>query len=271
MSTQGLPDDLLGRAAMLAQDLASWAIVRTSKSRVSMTTTKSNPADFVTDIDTSVERWVRETIARHFPHHAFVGEEFGCTEPEQLTWYCDPVDGTTNFAAGVPWHSFSLALADADGGLVGVVGDPRTQDVYLGIRGRGAWLNGTPLHISPRSPNLAGSLVVTEWLGCLPWPGQFEVMAELGRQYCTVRIMGSTTLSVAGLAAGRGNGAIIGRFGAVDLMAATLICHEAGLSVRDQHNQDTLFPTEGGIVVAHPGLVEQLYRVWQLCAVHAAS
>lgn len=259
---QDTQDALLTKATDLALALANWAVVRTRASKVSMTTTKSSAADYVTDIDLAVERWVRNTILGQFPDHGFVGEEFGATGSAPLVWYCDPIDGTTNFSTGLPWHSFSLALVDETGPLVGVVSDPRTGEVFHAVRGRGAYLNGVPLHVNPRT-GLAGAVVLTEWLACQPWPGMMGMLEKLGQEYVTTRIMGSSTLSITGLAAGRGQGCVIGRFGAVDLLASVLICDEAGLAVRDENNQRNLFPKSGGVLVAIPGMVDELHALWQ--------
>lgn len=265
LSQNETEDALVGKALDLALALANWAVVRTRSSRVSMTTTKSSPADYLTDIDLSVERWVRQTILNTFPDHGFVGEEFGRSAQARLTWYCDPIDGTTNFSTGLPWHSFSLALVDDHGPLVGVVSDPRTGEVFHAIRGRGAYLNGVPLHVNHRGA-LQGAVVMTEWLACAPWPGMFATLEKLGQSFVTTRIMGSSTLSTVGCAAGRGQACLIGQFGAVDLLAAVLICHEAGLAVRDENNQETLFPEHGGVLVANPGLVDVLFEMWRPAA-----
>lgn len=253
---------LLTKALDVALTLANWAIVRTRMSHVSMTATKSSPADYVTDIDLSVERWVKSTIQANFPDHGFVGEEFGSSIGARYVWYCDPIDGTTNFSTGLPWHSFSLALCDQDGPLLGVVSDPHSQDVFHAVRGAGAFLNGSRLQVSARSV-LSGSVVLTEWLACAPWPGMFETLEKLGQEFVTTRIMGSSTLSVTGLAAGRGHACIIGKFGPEDLLAGVLICREAGLAVRDERNKETLWPASGGVLVANPGLVEQLHGIWR--------
>lgn len=127
--------DVLTRAHELAQSLATWAMIRSTSSNVSMFATKKNAADFVTDIDLGIELWVRRTIAEEFPTHAFVGEEFEDSAGVEYTWYCDPIDGTTNYAHGISWFSFSLAMCDEDGPVVGVVADPRTKEVFSAIRG----------------------------------------------------------------------------------------------------------------------------------------
>jgi myo-inositol-1(or 4)-monophosphatase len=90
-----------------------------------------------------------------------------------------------------------------------------------------------------------------------------ELLTALGDRYCTMRIMGSGTLSVVGVAAGRGVGAVIGQFGAVDHVAAALIVHEAGGVVLDEAGRACLFPSEGGILVAAPEAADALSELWR--------
>lgn len=258
----GDTDAVTARATELALNLASWAVVRTRQSKASMISTKSNAADYVTDIDLSVEQWVRSSVLSAFPTHGFIGEEFGHTDPAPYTWYCDPIDGTTNFSTGLPWHSFSLAMCGPDGPVVGVVADPATGEVFHAVRGCGAFLNGKPIRVSRKS-GLDGSVVLTEWLACTPWDGMFQTLEELGSRYVTCRIMGSSTLSVTGLAAGRGQATIIGLFGPIDLLAAVLICKEAGLDLRDDQGEATMFPKSGGLLVANPGIADEVFSIWR--------
>lgn len=257
--------DLVTRAADLAENLACWALMRMRASRISMTQTKQHEADVVTDIDLSIEMWVREAIERAFPDHAFIGEEFGRTPGAEYTWYCDPIDGTTNFATGIGWHSFSLALADEDGPLIGVLADPRSGEVLRAVRGAGTFLADRRLRVEHRGA-LAGTVLMTELLGAEPWPGMASMIDRMGRERVTTRIMGSSALSVAGLAAGRGQSAIIASFGAVDLLASVLIAREAGLEVLDEQGRPDLFPRHGGVLVANPGLAARMHAIWRECA-----
>lgn len=260
----GRKRDVLTRAHELAQSLATWAMIRSTSSNVSMFATKKNAADFVTDIDLGIELWVRRTIAEEFPTHAFVGEEFEDSAGVEYTWYCDPIDGTTNYAHGISWFSFSLAMCDEDGPVVGVVADPRTKEIFSAIRGRGAMHRGGPISVEHRS-TLPGSVVLTELLGATFFEGQAEFIRSLGEIDVTSRIMGSGTLSLVGPAVGRGHGALVGRFGAVDHLASMLIAHEAGLRVLDWDGQDTMFPSDPstGIMVAHPAIATELHGMWR--------
>ncbi len=124
-----------------------------------------------------------------------------------------------------------------------------------------------PLRIPTRDVGtadpLAGRVVCTELAGHLPWPGMVELLAALGERFCTLRIMGSGTMSLAGVAAGRGSGAVIGKFGPVDHLAAALIVHEAGGVVLDAAGSPDLFPSSGGILAAAPEAVDALYALWR--------
>ena len=261
--------DLLEHAAQIAGEQAAWAADHIRHAKVKGIQEKAHPADVVTEVDRVVEQHVRQACLRQLPGSAFVGEEFGATDPQQLTWYCDPVDGTTNFATGLGWHSFSLALADEDGAVVAAVAHPRSRDIFTAVRGQGARLKGKKLSVPLRS-ELAGSVLLTEWLANAPWQGQMDVMRALGEAYVTVRIMGSGTLSMTSLAAGRGQAGIIGKFGPVDHAAALLICHEAGLAVRDASNRETLWPVAAGeregFLIANPGLADQIFKLWDAAA-----
>lgn len=256
--------DIIAEAERLAENIAAWAVMRMRTSRISMTRTKQHQADIVTDIDLSIEMWVRDAVERAFPEHGFIGEEFGSREGSEYTWYCDPIDGTTNFAHGIGWSSFSLALVDEDGPVVAVLADPRSDEVFRAVRGQGAHLHDRTLGVERRS-SLAGTVLMTELLGADPWPGMGEMMTLMGRERVTTRVMGSSALSVASVAAGRGHSAIIGEFGAVDLLAAVLIAHEAGLDVLDEEGRPTLFPASGGLLVANPGFSARLHGIWRDC------
>ena len=250
-----------------ARELGRWAIDVTRSMEPGTIETKKGPADLVTEVDTGIERHVRDVVGRRFPHFRFVGEELGGDAADGLPcWYLDPVDGTTNFANGLPWSSFSLALVVDGVPVVGVVADPWRGEVFEAVAGRGARLNGELLRIpvaTGEGDPLSGRVVSTELAGHLPWPGMLGLLEALGRRDCTMRIMGSGTLTLTGVAAGRGVGSVIGSFGPVDHLAAVLIVTEAGGTVLDTSGEPNLFPAAGGILAAAPHAASALYDLWQ--------
>jgi len=252
----------LDRALEVATELAAWAseAIRRPRDPGAEVREKDGPADIVTATDTAVEAHVREVLADAFPGHGIVGEEYGVTEgaPDAPHWVVDPVDGTTNYAHGIGWCSFSLGLAAPDGTpLLGVVADPWRGETFTAVRGRGAHLNGTPVHAAPHT-TLTGHVFMTEWAAHAHWPGMDTLLAELAARHCTVRVMGSTALSLAQVAAGRATAAAIGSFHAVDGLPALLIAREAGavaLPELPDHNEPLL--------LVAPGAAEEAAELWR--------
>lgn len=263
-------DDIIDAHAM-ALELGAWASGETRAYRVTDVATKAHPADLVTELDRGIERHVRAVVGARFPEHAFVGEEYGGTAaPDRPTWYLDPVDGTTNLANGVPWTSFSLALAIGDRPLLGVVADPWRGIVFDALAGEGARRNGEPLLVGDTAV-LQGGVVSTELAGHEPWLGMHEFSRALTERFCTLRVMGSGTLTLVGPAAGRGSAAVVHRFSPIDHLAAVLIAHEAGAVVLDEQGSRSLFPRTGGVLVAAPRVADEAFSVWAHARGLAAS
>lgn len=238
----------IAAAAELAAELADWAAER-MRAAPRTRATKANPADIVTDADIAIERHVRDRIAARFPGHGVSGEELQDTPaaPGMPAWYVDPVDGTTNYASGLGWCSFSLALADDSGPVLGVVADPFRGETFTARRNGGAYLNGRPLRRGAWQ-SLDGTVVLTEWNGHQPWPGAFTMIGALAQRHCTVRVMGSSALSLATVAAGRAAAVVLGEYHPVDAMAGVLLAREAGAVIIQAR------PRPAGLIAGVPGL-----------------
>ncbi|GAB5469462.1 MAG: histidinol-phosphatase [Rhodospirillales bacterium] len=104
----------------------------------------------VTTVDRAVEQVLRASIARHYPDHGILGEEFGPHNLEaDWVWVLDPIDGTRHFVSGLPTFGVLIALCHRQSPLLGVICQPQIGDVYLGIVGQGSWLNGKALQVDP--------------------------------------------------------------------------------------------------------------------------
>lgn len=261
-----LPDEAtLARAETVAGELAAWATGYLRESRPGSVATKAHAADLVTDVDRAVERRVRETLAAEFPAHLVVGEEEGGRSREDVpTWYVDPVDGTTNYAHGLGWSSFSLALAVGHEPLVGAVGDAWRGEVLLARAGRGATRDGVPLRLPPDPAPLAGQVLLTEWAAHEPFPGQLDLLAALAERHVTARLMGSGTLSTAAVGTGRAAGCVIGDFHPEDHLAAILIGREARAVCLDASGRETAWP-EGAFLLAAPAHAAELREMVLPC------
>ncbi|MHC6219486.1 inositol monophosphatase family protein [Arthrobacter sp. MMS24-S77] len=272
---KALAGDEVLESRKVALELAEWAVGYMRDADRGQVSTKAHPADLVTEVDVAVERYVREVIAARLPGHTVVGEEMGgVAVPGAPCWYLDPVDGTTNYVNQIPWTAFSLALAVDRKPAVAVVADPWRGEIFEGWAGHGAWLNGKPLSLAPAGVStaaLAGTVVATELAGHLPWPGMLELLEELGTRHSIMRIMGSATMTVVGVAAGRGAGAIIGGFSPIDHLAATLVVHEAGGVVLNSAGEMDMFPEQGGVLAARPEYSAELYGLWRQVSADAGN
>jgi fructose-1,6-bisphosphatase/inositol monophosphatase family enzyme len=257
--------------------LADYAITQMSGRRVRAEerSTKAGPADWVTVVDIDVERHVRREVHAAFPGHSIVGEESGRSGNFAVgapIWYVDPVDGTTNFVHGLPWSSFSLALADDEGLALGVVADPHRGEVFSALRGDGARVNREAVTCAVGA-DLVGGLVLSELAGTAGWPGFAEMVGELSRRKCVTRVMGSSALSLASLGAGRASGVILGGFDPIDVGAGVLIARQGGAIVRTGPAASLVLRASGHsgdrlgydvLVAGPPGLIDELVDTVEL-------
>jgi myo-inositol-1(or 4)-monophosphatase/deoxyribonuclease-2 len=251
------------RAEALVHRVANEVIAFTREHPVTSVTTKAHAADLVTDVDRLVEQHVRGRVKAAFPTHGFSGEEYGDAPGDRHRWYLDPVDGTTNLANGVPWSSMSICLTRNGRPLVGAVADPWRGEVLEARSGHGARNRSAQLRLPARA-SLAGGVVGTELDEHRPWPGFAAFLAELAARSCSLRVMGSGTLTLAQVAAGRGAGACVPVFDPIDHGAALLLVHEVGGVVMDLHGRvEHGFPALGApVLVAHPDVADELHAIW---------
>lgn len=112
---------------------------------------KDGLANLVTSSDLAVQDFLTEKLSQLIPGSGFICEEedFRDTSKE-LIWIIDPIDGTANYARGISDCCISVALADSEGPLLGVVYSPAREELYSALRGQGASLNGKSIHVSDR-------------------------------------------------------------------------------------------------------------------------
>jgi histidinol-phosphatase len=120
----------------------------------------------VTEADTGIEAMIRDAIADRFPGDAILGEEQGPQGSGSRVWIVDPIDGTKNFAARIPVWATLVAFAVDGESKVGLASAPLIGERYAGVRGRGATMNGRPIHVSSATA-VAGSLMAIA--GLRPW------------------------------------------------------------------------------------------------------
>jgi myo-inositol-1(or 4)-monophosphatase len=167
--------------------------------------------DLVTDADLASQRTIASYLLQRFPDHAFLGEEEGASKHRPAadappTWICDPLDGTTNYVHDCPLYCVSIGLQVAGELVVGVVFDPRQNEMFAAAKGQGAWLGSRRLQIS-ETTTLETALLATGFPPdlqaqerILDWWRYFSLRSQ------SLRRTGSTALNLAYLAAGRFDG-----------------------------------------------------------------
>lgn len=218
---------------------------------------KKGTIDLVTEVDLECERMCRAVLAERFPDHDVLAEEFGAGDAgggSRYRWVFDPLDGTTNYAHGLPIFCASLALELDGQALVGAVYDPSRNELFTAEQGQGAWLNGARLGVSSTGA-LLDALLVTGF----PYDVHLHT-AELVRTFAAflgqaraVRRLGSAALDLCYVAAGRFDGFWERHLKAWDVAAGALIATEAGGRVTGMDGAP--FQAEAGHLVASNGRV----------------
>jgi myo-inositol-1(or 4)-monophosphatase len=219
---------------------------------------KKGAIDLVTQIDREVEEMFRALIARRFPAHTVLAEEFvSAADRENEAEYCwvfDPVDGTTNYAHGLPIFCSACSLERNGEPIVAAIYDPSRRELFTAERGLGAWLNGVPLHVS-KAGTLIDSLLCTGF----PYSVQNDSGYLLGLfgdfigRARAVRRLGSAAIDLAYVAAGRFDGFWEVKLNAWDISAGALIIDEAGGQVSTLDGRP--FNSRLGEIVASNGRI----------------
>ena len=191
--------------------------------------------NIVTDVDKEVETEVLATLAREFPDMGLLGEESEGVMPDSgYVWIVDPLDGSRNYASGIPFFSVVVGLALDGEVLVGVNYDPMRREMFHAERGKGAYLDDDPIQVSRRasiedgilgmdlSYNNEGALNGLDAIRSL-WPGMQ-----------TARIMGSSALGISYAAAGRTDLYFHHQLEPWDQVAGLLLVEEAGGLITDR-------------------------------------
>jgi len=194
---------------------------------------KKGTIDLVTEVDLECEKMCRALLAERFPHHDILAEELssgpGQPRTSRYRWVFDPLDGTTNYAHGLPVFCASLALEIDGRAEVGAIYDPTRKELFSGERGQGAFVNGTRLRVS-ETRSLLDALLVTGFPydvheKLVPLLAMFGAFLGEAR---AVRRLGSAALDLCYVAAGRFDGFWEQTLKPWDVAAGALIVEEAG-------------------------------------------
>lgn len=186
--------------------------------------------DLVTEVDRACEELLVNGLKGAFPDHEFLAEEnLYIQRGGSHKWIIDPLDGTTNFAHGFPWFAVSMALEVRGEIVLGLVFHPMMKEMFTAIKGRGAWLNGTPLHVSTAHP-LRSSLLATgfPYDSATDPENNFSHFINFQKGSRGIRRAGAAALDLAYVAAGRLDGFWEAKLKPWDVAAGQLLVTEAG-------------------------------------------
>lgn len=209
---------------------AAGAILRTNFDQAKQLRFKEGIHNIVTDSDLAAEQRIVDIIHDVFPDHAILAEESGAQQQASAyRWIVDPLDGTVNFAHGIPIFSISIAVEWHGTVVVGVVYHPLLDELFIARKGGGAYLNGRPLRVSTCA-QLADAFLVTGFpynIASFPEYREWHFPA-LVRRGIPIRRLGSAALDLAYVAAGRFDGFWEVGLQPWDIAAGVLLVAEAG-------------------------------------------
>jgi myo-inositol-1(or 4)-monophosphatase len=219
--------------------------------------------DLVTEVDHQSEAFLLAEIQHRFPGHQMISEEIGLVPGSQADhWYIDPLDGTVNYAHGIPIFTVSIAYACNGVVTLGVVYEPMRDELFKAERGQGSFCNGSRIQVSDET-DFQRSLLVTgfpydAWTtpqNNLEYFGRFATMTQ------GVRRLGSAALDLCYVAAGRFDGYWELSLKPWDVAAGGLIAAEAGAVVTRLDGKQEYLAPPCSVLAAPPGLYSKMFAI----------
>ncbi len=215
-------------------------------------------ANVVTDADLASERLILDYVATEYPDFGILSEE---SEPvagsSPYTWVVDPIDGTRNFAEGIPHFCIVVAIADGDNVVAGVTYDPVRDELFAAQQGMGAFLNGQRIQASDRHSIDEAILGFDLGYDFGQARHLMEMVAGIWPQISGYRLMGSSALSIAYTAAGRIDLYAHHSLSSWDIASGVLLAREAGARVLDRATLGDANLFSPGLIIATPALMDQ--------------
>lgn len=217
--------------------------------------------NLVTEVDHKSEEVIIGIIKEHYPDHQVLSEEVGAIVQESnYKWIIDPIDGTVNYANGIPICAVSIGI-EVNGILeMGAVYNPFINEFYFAQKGFGATLNDKPISVSSKNEVIQSCLVTGFPYTYLDMPnGPLEVFGRLVRKGIPVRRLGSAAIDLCWVAAGRFDGFFEHKLEAWDSAAGVVIIEEAGGKVTNLKG-DAYNPYQPGIVATNGKIHDELIQ-----------
>jgi myo-inositol-1(or 4)-monophosphatase len=226
--------------------------------RPSLGVTMKGAQDYLTVADGAVEELLRRRIDDAFPGDAVLGEEGGGTAADRL-WIVDPIDGTANFARGLPIWCVSIGYVQDGVPEFGAIFAPALEELYLGRRGGGATRNGAPIRASATA-DLAVAMVEIGWNSRRPLRDYLGMLERAMKAGANARRSAGGALGLAYTADGRVDAYAESHINSWDVAAGIVIAREAGCWVSDFFAGEALL-RGNPILAAAPGIAAAMREV----------
>ena len=234
---------------------------RFSKRRFSIT--HKGPIDIVTSADHAAERKIFTLLRRRFQNHGFLMEESGARVSRSgYRWIVDPLDGTVNFAHGLPISCVSIGLEREGRLLMGGVYDPFREELFLAVKGRGTTLNGRPIRVSITC-RLIDAVIATGFPYKQKKGARYDLsfVERFMKRTQGLRRLGATALDMAYVACGRFDGCWEFDVKPWDVAAGALLVEEAGGQITDFHGRPYLLTDTSQTLCSNRHLHRDMLRV----------
>ena len=213
--------------------------------------------DFVTAVDEAVQNFIQKELQVLYPEISFLGEESNekNVNMEGLVWVLDPVDGTTNLIHDYKGSAISLALLNNKEVIAGIIYDPYLDEMYFAEKGKGAYLNEQPIHVSS-AKSMSESLIA---IGTSPYRKEeaadnFKTFEKIYMDCQDLRRTGSAALDLAHIACGRIEGYLEKNLKLWDFAAGAIIVREAGGTVLDYEGNERTMELIGDVVAGNESI-----------------
>lgn len=218
--------------------------------------------NLVTEIDHKSEKAIIDVIKSEFPNHYILSEEVGALVQEsEYKWIIDPIDGTVNYANGIPICCVSIGIEKAGKMEMGAVFNPFINEFFFAERGAGAFMNDKKISVSSKSELIKSCMVTGFPYTYLDEPnGPLQVFEKFIRKGIPVRRLGSAAIDLCWVAAGRFDGFYEHQLSAWDSAAGFIIVEEAGGKVTNLKG-DPYNPYKPGLIATNGLIHDDLVRV----------
>lgn len=219
--------------------------------------------DFLTEADTFVELEIYHAIQQHFPEDAFLGEETGGQMTGDTIWVVDPIDGTANYARGIPHFCVCIALISRGRTQLGAIFNPCTQELYFAQRHKGAYKNDQPIQVAA-TDDFTTATIEMGWSTRTTVQTYLDAQAALLAHGANIRRGASGALALAWVAEGRIDGYLEHHMNPWDSLAGLLLVSEAGGVTRPYLSLPGTLENGGAVLAATPRIADTLTHYSQL-------